>query len=105
MRLIRLRSTLLGAALLALAAVQANAQTWQFMGDANLFLGQYFFKNSPGSLNGYTDVNAQLIRNLSVESGYYFDMHSVYTGFKQVNELAGGGTLFQQSWDNSTGFK
>lgn len=82
-----------------------SAQGWNFLGDANLFLGQYFFKKSAGSLEGYGDVSAQAARSFSPESGFYVTGRSVYTGFKQVNELAGGGTLFQQSWDNSLGFK
>ncbi|OGS09843.1 MAG: hypothetical protein A3J70_02230 [Elusimicrobia bacterium RIFCSPHIGHO2_02_FULL_61_10] len=75
------------------------------MGNADLFVGQYFFEKNAGSVNGYTDVNLQQARSFSSDSGLFFSERSIYTGFKQVNELAGGGTLFQQSLDNSLGFK
>src|SRR3990167_4621771 len=83
----------------------AQAQGWKFLGNADLFVGQYFFEKNAGSVNGYTDVNLQQARSFSSDSGLFFSERSIYTGFKQVNELAGGGTLFQQSLDNSLGFK
>jgi hypothetical protein len=78
---------------------------WKLMGRADLMAGQYFFKKSAGSVNGYTDVDLQLARSISSRSGFYVTGRHMYTGFKQVNELAGGGTLFQQSMDSSLGFK
>lgn len=83
----------------------AGAQDWKVMGSASAFAGQYFFQKSAGAVNGYGDLNLQLARSLSTRSGFFISERSVYTGFKQVNELAGGGTLFQQSLDNSLGFK
>lgn len=87
------------------APAAAAAQGWQLLGDADLFVGQYFFQKNAGAVNGYTDVNLQQARSFSSDSGFFINERSVYTGFKQVNELAGGGTLFQQSLDNSAGFK
>ncbi|MFH1618502.1 MAG: hypothetical protein ABIG11_01200 [bacterium] len=78
---------------------------WELMGRADLFAGQYFFEKSAGSVNGYGDLDLQLARSFSSSSGLFISERSIYTGFKQVNELAGGGTLFQQSLDNSLGGK
>jgi hypothetical protein len=68
-------------------------------------VGQYFFNNSAGSVNGYANADMQLLRSLSSDWGFYLDGRAAYTGFKQVNELAGGGTLFQQSLDFGLGAK
>lgn len=100
--------TILSASLLVLLALSARAQqapAWKAQGDLDLMLGQYFFNNSAGSVNGFASANAQLLRSLSSGSGFYLDARAAYTGFKQVNELAGGGTLFQQSLDASLGAK
>lgn len=83
----------------------AGARNWKLMGRLDLMAGQYYFQGNAGALNGFTDVDLQLARSLSPSSGFYVSGRSIYTGFKQVNELAGGGTLFQQSLDNSLGFK
>lgn len=75
------------------------------MGKMDLMVGQYFFEKSAGSVSGYANADVQLARSLSSQSGFFLTAKSVYTGFKQVNELAGGGTLFQQSLDNAVGGK
>jgi len=75
------------------------------MGKLDLFGGQYFFENQSGAVNGYGILDAQLAKSYSASSGFYASLRSVYTGFKQVNELSGGGTLFQQSLDNTLGAK
>ncbi|MBI4061241.1 MAG: hypothetical protein HY403_07405 [Elusimicrobia bacterium] len=90
---------------LCLASMPASAGNWKLLGRVDLMLGQYFFENSAGSLSGFGDADLQLTRSISPETGFFFTGRSVYTGFKQVNELAGGGTLFQQSIDNSLGAK
>lgn len=92
-------------ALLTAAAAAQNQPGWKAQGDLDLMAGQYFFENSAGSVNGYANGDLQLLRSFGSRSGFYLDAHSTYTGFKQVNELAGGGTLFQQSLDNSIGAK
>lgn len=74
------------------------------MGKLDLFGGQYFFQGQSGALNGYGLFDAQLAKSFSSSSGFFISARSAYTGFKQVDELAGGGTLFQQSLDNSLGF-
>lgn len=71
------------------------------MGGVDAFAGQYFYQGGAGSVNGYADGQLQQLRSFSSASGVFFDERSTYSGFKQVDELAGGGTLFQQSWDNS----
>ncbi len=83
----------------------APAGKYQLMGTLDLYGGQYFFGGQSGALNGYGVLNAELAKSYSSSYGYYLSLNSVYTGFKQVNELAGGGTLFQQSLDNSLGLK
>jgi len=101
-------SRLLAAFALAFVAVRSSAQTqpgWKAQGDLDLMLGQYFFNNSAGALNGYASADAQLLRSLTSDWGFYLDGAASYTGFKQVNELAGGGTLFQQSAEASLGAK
>jgi len=85
----------------AVLCAPAAAENWQYMGNLDAYAGQYFFQNGAGSVNGYATAQAQQMKSLSSASGFYFNESSVYTGFKQVDELAGGGTLFQQSWDNS----
>ena len=96
------------AAVLLLLAASAAAQeqpAWKAQGDLDVMLGQYFFNSSAGSLNGYASADAQLLRSLSSDWGFYLDGRASYTGFKQVDELAGGGTLFQQSMNASVGAK
>lgn len=93
------------AAVLLMAAAPAAAGNYKLMGKLDLFGGQYFFGGQSGAFNGYGVLDAQLARSYSPSSGFFASARSVYTGFKQVNELAGGGTLFQQSLDNSLGFK
>lgn len=94
--------------LLPLTAVgqeSVAASRWKLLGKLDLMVGQYFFEKNAGAISGYSDVDLQLARSISPESGFFIAGRSVYTGFKQVNELAGGGTLFQQSLDNSFGGK
>jgi hypothetical protein len=95
---------------LALLAAGASAQdqpapAWKAQGDLDMMLGQYYFNGAAGSVNGYGNADVQLLRTLSNDWGFYIEGQSTYTGFKQVDELAGGGTLFQQSWDNYAGLK
>lgn len=99
---------LLAACLLTLLSDASFAQRepgWKAQGDMELMLGQYFFNDSAGAVNGYANADAQLLRSLSSDWGFYLDGNATYTGFKQVNELAGGGTLFQQSLDLGAGAK
>jgi len=91
--------------LLLASAVSAGAKGFELMGKLDLYGGQYFFENQSGAFNGYGIFDAQLAKSYSSSSGFFISARSAYTGFKQVNELAGGGTLFQQSLDNSLGFK
>jgi hypothetical protein len=83
----------------------SNNRGWGLMGQADLFMGQYFYKDSAGSANGYVDLNLQQMKSFSSQSGFFITERYNYTGFKQVNELAGGGTLFQQSMEASLGAK
>lgn len=100
------------AALCLLLAGSAGAEIseptsggWRLQGSVDAMAGQYFFNGQAGSLNGYGAGALQLLRPVSSDSGFYLDARGAYTGFKQVNELAGGGTLFQQSADASLGVK
>ncbi|MBI4802086.1 MAG: hypothetical protein HY796_06145 [Elusimicrobia bacterium] len=93
------------AVLLLAPAGTAGAKGFELMGKLDLFGGRYFFENQSGAFNGYGFLDAQLAKNYSSSSGFFISARSAYTGFKQVNELAGGGTLFQQSLDSSLGFK
>lgn len=98
----------LAAAAALLLSVSVRAQEtggWKAQGNVDAMAGQYFFNGSAGSVNGYANANAQLLRALSSDWGFYLDGSATYTGFKQVNELAGGGTLFQQSMDYSASAK
>lgn len=91
-----------------LAAAPASAQSrpgWKLQGSLDAMAGQYFFNGGAGSINGYFNGDLQVLRSLSTSSGFYLGATGNYTGFKQVNELAGGGTLFQQSMDYSLGAK
>ena len=93
------------AALLLLAPVYSAAGGFDLTGKLDLFGGQYFFESQSGAVNGYGVFDAQLAKSYSSSAGLIVSARSVYTGFKQVNELSGGGTLFQQSMDNSLGVK
>jgi hypothetical protein len=95
----------LALALLASSAFAQDQPAWKAQGELDAMLGQYFFNGSAGSINGYGNLDMQLLRSFSSDWGFYIEGHSTYTGFKQVDELAGGGTLFQQSWDNYAGVK
>ncbi len=98
----RLFAVVLGIASVFLGSFSsAQDQSWKLQGGLNLMAGQYFYNHSAGSVDGYADGDLLLLRSLTTASGFYFDFHGSYTGFKQVNELAGGGTLFQQSADGS----
>ena len=88
-----------------LAPAHAGAKGFELMGKLDVFGGQYFFEDQSGAFNGYGVLDAQLAKSLSSSKGYFISLRSVYTGFKQVNELSGGGTLFQQSMDHSLGYK
>lgn len=96
----------------AYAGAQLNGQQaaagdagYKLMGKLDVSGGQYFYKDQAGAFNGYGVLDLQLAKSRSSSAGHFFSLRSVYTGFKQVNELAGGGTLFQQSLDNSLGVK
>lgn len=84
---------------------KAKPGKFELMGKLDLYGGQYFFEDQSGAFNGYGILDVQLAKSKSSSAGYFISARSVYTGFKQVNELSGGGTLFQQSMDNSLGFK
>ena len=92
-------------ALLICVPCIAGAKGVETSGKLDLFGGQYFFENQSGAFNGYGSFDAQLAKSYSSSSGFFVSARSAYTGFKQVNELAGGGTLFQQSLDDSFGAK
>ncbi len=93
------------AAAVPAAAAPRQPGKLELMGKLDIFGGQYFFENQAGAFNGYGVLDLQLAKSYSASSGFYVSAKSVYTGFKQVNELSGGGTLFQQSLDNSIGAK
>ena len=93
------------AVLLLAPAVPVGAKGFELMGKLDLFGGRYFFEGQSGAFNGYGVFDAQLAKSYSSSSGFFISARSAYTGFKQVNELAGGGPLFQQSLDNALGFK
>ena len=82
-----------------------HAAGFELQGKLDLLGGQYFFEKQSGAVNGYGVLAVQLAKSYSSDSGFFVSVKSVYTGFKQVNELSGGGTLFQQSLDNTLGFK
>ncbi|MEK7383599.1 MAG: hypothetical protein AAB262_10000 [Elusimicrobiota bacterium] len=68
--------TIVAASLLVLLASMAGAQRepgWKAQGDLDLMLGQYFFNDSAGSVNGFAGANAQLLRSFSSGSGFYID--------------------------------
>lgn len=85
------------------------AQAWAVRPDASgsVFLsgGQTFFEGDAGSFGGLAGLSGGLAWNFSQRNGLALDYKGNYQGFKQVNELAGGGTLFQQSIDQRATFK
>jgi hypothetical protein len=82
-----------------LGSAFASRNKLQRSGHLSLFAGQFFFEKNAGSINGYADFGMSLSKSYSADAGFVADLSATYTGFKQVNELVGGGTLFQQSFD------
>jgi len=67
--------------------------------------GQYFFNNEPSAFGG----NAYLLFSPMIRFGentnILFSYYSSYHGTKDVVELVGGGTLYQQSLENTVSMK
>ncbi len=73
--------------------------------NASLLGGQYFFGGQEGSLSG----NADLLTSASIKLSPNFTLiplyNGKYQGTKQVTDLVGGGTLYQERMDHRVAFR
>ncbi|MEK6544705.1 MAG: fibronectin type III domain-containing protein [Elusimicrobiota bacterium] len=67
--------------------------------------GQYFFAGEAGGLSGNTNVVLSPAMEFSPEWSLIPVYSMQYKGTKQIADLVGGGTLFQQSQDHSIAVK
>lgn len=93
------------AALLVLSlAGRAQAGGAAFL-DAELLGGQFFYRGASSSFGGLAQFNGGYAHEFSERSTAFATYQGDYKGFKDVNDLAGGGTLFQQSMDHRVSLK
>lgn len=68
--------------------------------DVSLLGGQNFFGGKASDFSGYLDLSFfpgfRLGQNTTILAGF----NTKYVGVKEVTELLGGGTLYQETWDN-----
>lgn len=65
--------------------------------DASILGGQYFFAGSPSNLSAIATVQAIPMISFSENTQLIPSYRLQYRGSKEITELVGGGTLFQQS--------
>src|SRR5262249_50654230 len=70
--------------------------------DVELLGGQYFFQHNDGALSGNFHFTAAAAIKSPRLSAWTFEplLASGYRGTKQVTDLVGGGTLFQETIEN-----
>jgi len=69
------------------------------------FAGQYFFEKEASSFGGNLNFNIIPAIKFSDKFSLLPALYSDYRGVKDVTELVGGGTLYQQSWSNTLSIK
>lgn len=69
--------------------------------DFQLMSGQYFYKSSPSSLSGNVFLNVTPAVKVNDKFSIIPGLTSSYRATKQTEDLAGGGTLFQDMLDNN----
>ncbi len=67
------------------------------VGNFSFYGGQYFFQGVPGALSGKMDVDFSPTVKISRKTAAILTLSTSYRGSKEVSELAGGGTLFQDA--------
>ncbi len=91
---------------LSLAArVSAQALEISHILNARLFGGQYFFQNEESKLSGNIGVMYAPAIAFNQKWSLIPTVSSSWRGVKSVQDLVGGGTLFQQVMDHSGGVK
>ena len=90
--------------LLAVAVIcqlsSVNAAELVPMGDFRVLGGQYYFNSTPSSLSGNMSLTLVPAVKFSDKFTLVNTYMGSYKGTKEVNDLAGGGTLFQDSQDH-----
>jgi hypothetical protein len=72
---------------------------------ANFSTGQYFFDGQKSALGGNLGVQFVPAYKVSERLAFVPSVESNYRGTRSAEELAGGSTLFQDTWENALGFK
>lgn len=96
--------TLLAAFLVSTAVGRASAGGAVFL-DAELLGGQFFYREASSSFGGLAKLDGGYAYQASERSTVFATYQGGYKGFKDVNDLVGGGTLFQQSMDHRVSLK
>lgn len=73
--------------------------------NARLYGGQYFFENQESNLSGNVSVTAAPAISFNPRWSLIPTLFASWRGTKSVQELVGGGTLFQQTQDHSASVK
>lgn len=99
------KKTALAAVSAILFSVNIFAAKVTTVGDFRLMAGQYFYNMAPSSLSG--NMSFTIAPSIKVDDKLSIipSLASAYKGTKEVTELAGGGTLFQDSFSNILSLK
>lgn len=73
--------------------------------NARLFGGQYFFENQESNLSGNISLTAAPAISFNERWSLIPTLSASWRGTKSVQDLVGGGTLFQQTQDHSASVK
>ena len=98
------RGSWAAAALIAFFPAGAHARGAVFL-DAELLGGQFFYREASSSFGGLARFDGGYAHEMSERWTAFANYQGGYKGFKDVNDLVGGGTLFQQSMDHRVSLK
>jgi hypothetical protein len=104
-RLRSLIAAILAAGLPAGAVSQAKAGEFIPVTMAQFSTGQWFFDGEDSALGGNLGVQFVPAYKVSERLAFVPTIESNYRGTRSAEELAGGNTLFQDTWENGLGFK
>lgn len=94
----------LAALIVSYPACLAHARGAVFL-DAELLGGQFFYREASSSFGGLARFDGGYAHEMSEHWAAFANYQGGYKGFKDVNDLVGGGTLFQQSMDHRVSLK
>ncbi|MFN0118260.1 MAG: hypothetical protein ACKVQC_08245 [Elusimicrobiota bacterium] len=73
--------------------------------NGQFYTGQYYFEGEKSGLGGNVGINFIPAIKFSEKNSLISNVESQYRGTRSAEELAGGNTLFQDSWDNAINIK